>query len=117
MSGKCWFHGDDTKSCMFVSGKFPCNMEAREKKSKKSTIEVKFKQVTNSEFNDFLGYYPNKLSSNVISICYPPIKTYRDETLPTDGELGDINYYFDKVVAKIYYSDDDSSNEYFIKDE
>ena len=60
-----------------------------------------FKLVTKEEFREFLKQYPRELSSSVVTICEPPIRFFRDETLPTKGTLGGVDYFFDKVVARV----------------
>ena len=59
------------------------------------------KKVTKQEFDQFIIDYPGKLTRDCITIGEPPIMCYRDEEIPSDGKLGDIGYYFDKVVARI----------------
>lgn len=61
----------------------------------------KFKEVTEDEFVDFIENYKKPLTSGCTAICDPPIRSFRDDSLPTKGQLGDIDYYFDKEVARI----------------
>ena len=59
------------------------------------------KKVTKQEFDQFIIDYPEKLTRDCITICEPPVLCFRDETMASNGKLGDTDYYFDKVVARI----------------
>jgi hypothetical protein len=84
-----------------------------------------YKEVPKQEFDSFIKSYPRKLSYHVVRICEPAMANYRDETLPTKGVVGDIDYYYDKVVAKIIFEwmdengknkDDGSLYKYMLRD-
>ena len=59
------------------------------------------KEVSKQEFDEFIDGYPNDLTSGCTTICEPPFRSFRDESLPTSGKIGDIDYYFNKEVARI----------------
>ena len=61
----------------------------------------KLKKVSKKEFGEFISNYPTKLKSGCTHICDPPFRSFRDEILPTNGVIGDIDYYFDKEIARI----------------
>ena len=65
-------------------------------------MDKKFKEVTKKEFKLFIKEYPaSLLNSGISAICEPPIRHFRDESLPTTGKHGSADYFFDKEVARI----------------
>ena len=64
-------------------------------------MDQKTKTVSKKEFLEFINNYPNPLKRSHIRICDPEMIVYRDDLLPSDGEPGSIEYFFDKQVATI----------------
>lgn len=87
-----------------------------------------FKTVSKEEFFDWIANYPRSefLSAGTTTICEPPIRHYLDHSLPSKGELGSADYFFDKEVARVVLdwlgpngetSSGDEFYEYKIKEE
>lgn len=60
------------------------------------------KKVTEQEFDDFINNYPaKKLRRNVVRICEPASSNFLDDSIHSDHEVGSMDFYYDKVVARI----------------
>lgn len=73
-----------------------------------------FKQVTETEFKEFLDSYPNKLEFNVSRMCEPPMGSHNDFT---DGKV-----WPESMVTKViltngeaYYNHE--PNTYYVKED
>lgn len=72
-----------------------------------------FKQVTETEFKEFIDNYPNKLDWNVVMFCEPPMGNHNDFT---DGKV-----WPESMVTKVFLTNGEAyynnePNTYYIKD-
>ena len=89
----------------FRAGHFP--LDAHPGGGPQEGRDMNFKQVSKSEFEAFLSYYPRTLEVDITGICDPPLKSYNDFTLGS---------WPDSMVAKVrlFEERDGSPDQYFI---
>lgn len=69
------------------------------------TIEPIFKEVSETEFKDFIRHYPRKLERDVYGVCDPPLISYNDFELA--------NRFPASIVASTHLYSDDPNDYYY----